>query len=124
MTKNEIMIPPETGSLHDNKSFRVVVNIFNFMMSSAKIQELVSRLSSKCPKTLYSALVCIRTKVIKEKHGLDQLLNGNAFDKILKILSADDVRTSKITDIVLSILGNVCMDKTARQKASVAVNVI
>ena len=88
------------------------------------VEKALGKLSiTSSHKTIFNVLVEIRTKVIKSKTGLSALISKGAVSKLLHLIpsaSSEDVdnesHNTKITDIVLSVLGNLCMEDGARNQ--------
>ncbi|KAL5017356.1 hypothetical protein ScPMuIL_006945 [Solemya velum] len=89
-------------------------------MDTNKCQRLVNRLSSGSFKPTYDALIELRTKVPKSRNDIiEKLLELDIVPKLLKLISSclsfAEEEKKKTTDIVLSILGNLCMQTNARK---------
>ncbi|VDH96898.1 Hypothetical predicted protein, partial [Mytilus galloprovincialis] len=77
------------------------------------IQKLILKLDNSSEKETFNCLVEIRKKVLKTKEGISYLLKNGGIPKILQILQKSDT-DSKSVDVILSTLGNLCMDNDAR----------
>lgn len=86
-------------------------------MTTGYVERALLKISNGSPKQIFNILVEIRTKVIKTTTGVKQLIQHGFVHKLLYLLS-DDVREKQLpqtTDIVLSLLGNLCMEENARK---------
>ena len=77
------------------------------------LQRLKVLLSSSESKHILKALIEIRTKVMKSRVGLDELLAENFLSDLVNLL---DRSNPKIIDITLSILANLLQEEVARQQ--------
>ena len=77
------------------------------------LKRLKILLSSSESKHVLKALIEIRTKVIKSRAGLDELLAENF---VLDLVNVVDRSNPKIIDITLSILANLLQEEVARQQ--------
>ncbi|XP_063428261.1 uncharacterized protein LOC134711542 [Mytilus trossulus] len=77
------------------------------------IQKLILKLDNSSEKDTFNCLVEIRKNVLKTKEGISYLLKNGGIPKILQILQKSDT-DSKSVDVILSTLGNLCMDNDAR----------
>jgi len=77
------------------------------------LQKLKVLLSSSESKHILKALIEIRTKVMKSRAGLDEMLADNFLFELVNLL---DRSNPKIIDITLSILANLLQDEVARQQ--------
>jgi len=77
------------------------------------LQRLKALLSSSESKHILKALIEIRTKVMKSRAGLDELLAENFLSDLVNLL---DRSNPKIIDITLSILANLLQEEVARQQ--------
>ncbi|CAG2225769.1 ARMC5 [Mytilus edulis] len=77
------------------------------------IQKLILKLDNSSEKETFNCLVEIRKNVLKTKEGISYLLKNGGIPKILQILQKSDT-DSKSVDVILSTLGNLCMDNDAR----------
>ncbi|XP_033748539.1 armadillo repeat-containing protein 5-like [Pecten maximus] len=86
-------------------------------MTSKYVERALLKISNGTPRQIYNILVEIRTKVIKSSTGIRELIQHGFVHKSLFLLS-DDVRKQQLpqtTDIILSVLGNLCMEEKARE---------
>ncbi|CAC5396164.1 ARMC5 [Mytilus coruscus] len=77
------------------------------------IQKLISKLDNSSENGIFNCLVEIRKNVLKTKEGISYLLKNGGIPKILQILQKSDT-DNKSVDVILSTLGNLCMDSDAR----------
>lgn len=83
----------------------------------------IKSLRTSAPKKVYNTLVDIRTRLLKAAHGTERLTQYGCVEELLRLLqsnlkcqsSAAD-SASQCLDLILSILGNMCMTRNARQK--------
>ncbi|OWF44331.1 uncharacterized protein LOC110458581 [Mizuhopecten yessoensis] len=86
-------------------------------MTTKYVERALLKISNGTPRQIYNILVEIRTKVIKSSAGIRELIQHGFVHKALFLLS-DDIREQQLpqtTDIVLSVLGNLCMEEKARK---------
>ncbi|XP_069135474.1 uncharacterized protein [Argopecten irradians] len=86
-------------------------------MTSQYVERALLKISNGNPRQIYNILIEIRTKVVKSQTGIRELIKHGFVHKSLFLLS-DDVRKQQLpqtTDIILSVLGNLCMEEKARE---------
>ncbi|XP_060078408.1 armadillo repeat-containing protein 5-like [Ylistrum balloti] len=86
-------------------------------MTSKYVERALLKITNGTPKQIYNILVEIRTKVVKSSTGVRELIRHGFVHKALYLLS-DEIRQNQLphtTDIVLSVLGNLCMEENARK---------
>ena len=79
-----------------------------------KVQKLISKLSNSSENEIFNSLLDIRKNVLKSKQGISDLCELGGVQKLVQILSRDNTN-SKTIDIILSALGNLCMDPDVRK---------
>ncbi|CAG5135785.1 unnamed protein product [Candidula unifasciata] len=88
------------------------------METDLEVKNVISELQSGHGSSLYSALIMIRTTLIKSKNSLSQLVQMGAVKLLVQVL--EDRRRhknqTKTTDIVMSILANLCLEEDVREQ--------
>ncbi|KAK3587142.1 hypothetical protein CHS0354_006782 [Potamilus streckersoni] len=83
-------------------------------MTSDRLGKYLARLTNSNVKHVYDTLVDIRTRLIKLPNGVTKLVTGGVCPKLLQLINPEHDTDDKIRDLVLSILGNMCMEEVAR----------
>ncbi|KAL3856198.1 hypothetical protein ACJMK2_010976 [Sinanodonta woodiana] len=83
-------------------------------MTSDRLGKYLARLTSSNVKHVYDTLVDIRTRLIKLPNGVTKLVTGGVCPKLLHLINPEHDTDDKTRDLVLSILGNICMEEVAR----------
>ncbi|KAI8749291.1 armadillo repeat-containing protein 5 [Biomphalaria glabrata] len=83
-----------------------------------QVQHVISELQSGHGSGLYGTLITLRTTLIKSKTALRQLVKLGVVPLLVDALedTSRHVGHDKMQDIVMSILGNLCMEEVVRKK--------
>ncbi|XP_060569546.1 uncharacterized protein LOC132727962 isoform X1 [Ruditapes philippinarum] len=90
------------------------------MMASKKCSDLIRQANSSRIKYAYTALVEIRKKYMKTPRDVGMLVDARLVQRLLDLIrsrdSLEEQYMSKVIDISLSILGNMCMEGVTRKQ--------
>ena len=82
------------------------------------VARVVSELQTSVDRSLFGSLTVMRTRLIKSAQARAQLLRLNASKLLLDLLGekARHGRQTKLPDLVMSILANLCLDNLASEQ--------